>query len=256
MAAPIQLFINSVQIGEIEKNAHSIVDHFTRHKILGEDYTLGVEVLPKYLNKVEMRRQITSVSVTFYIDLTKDISEDKPPSEYNNFCSGLYFNTKERGDPMFVSHISYIKSFGNRVGMLLSHLQILLAIKVKCPYIELENMTDVPERAAHNLYRMFTPYASTYEERRSIQAQDLSSQLLSTEGNMRLIIDKGTMNNWIKQIRTISQTIRVDNPPWHSNAKIELLTYLRQETQYGGKRKTKRRKTKRRKTKKRFTRKR
>lgn len=243
-----QLFLNTRQESDITKTAQTIVDRVNKHKIIGPEYTLGVEVLPNYLHGVAVPHQVTSASVSFYIDMSKDISDEKYPSEYRNYCSGLYYNTIIRGRTQFICNITNVKSQGNRVGVFLTHLQILLAIKVNCQFVELENMTDSPARAATGIYSMFTPYAQGVSMKRGL---DLHEQLLTTLGYMRLINDSETMKEWTEKVRSMSSEITENAPPWGENAKKEIETFLREQLQYGGKRKSKRRKRK-----KRFTRKR
>ena len=242
-----QMFLNTRQETDITKNAQTIVDIVNRHNIIGPEYTLGVEVLFNYLHGVAVPHQVTCASVSFYIDLSKDISDEKYPSEYRNYCSGLYYNTRLRGQSKFVCKITDVKSGGNRVGVFLTHLQILLALKVNCHQVELENMTDSPARAASGIYSMFTPYA----EGVSIKGLDLHEQLIETTGSMRLIHNSGTMGEWIQKIKSMTLEIHEKDPPWGENAKKKIESFLREQLQYGGKRKSKRRKRKKRITRKR-----
>ena len=242
-----QMFLNTRQENGIIKTAQTIVDRVNRHNIIGPEYKLGVEVLSNYLHGIAVPHQVTSASVSFYIDLSKDISDEKYPSEYRNYCSGLYYNTRIRGQTQYVCKIMNVKSQGNRVGVFLTHLQILLAIKVNCQLVELENMTDYPARAATGIYSMFTPYA----EGVSMSGLDLHEQLISTLGYMRLTNDSGTMIEWKKKVRSMADEITEHAPPWDDNAKKKIESFLREQSQYGGKRKSKRLKRKKRSTRKR-----
>jgi hypothetical protein len=244
---PEQMFLNTRQESDITTRAQTIVDLVNRHKIIGPEYTLGVEVLFNYVHGVAIPHQVTSVSVSFYIELSEDISEEKSPSEYRYYCGGLYYNTRLRGQTKYICKIADVKSQGNRVGVFLTQLQILLAIKVNSHLIELENMTDSPERAATGIYSMFTPYA----EGVSIRGLDLHEQLIETIGSMRLTVDRGTMGEWIQKVKSMTLELNEKEPPWGENAKKKLDSFLRAQLQYGGKHNSKRRKRK-----KRFTRKR
>jgi hypothetical protein len=94
---------------------------------------------------------------------------------------------------------------------------------------------------------MFTPYA----EGVSIKGLDLHEQLIETTGSMRLIHDSGTMSEWIQKIKSMTLEIHEKDPPWGENVKKKIESFLREQLQYGGKRKSKRRKRKKRITRKR-----
>ena len=249
MAAEIEypIFLNTRQVKYITKYAQTIVEAVTTKGILRPEYTLGVDVLPEFLHGVEEKHSVKNINVTFNIDLTENISVETPPSMYDNYCSGLYYNEQTNGLP-FVCQITDVKSKGNRVGVFLTHLQILLALKVNCRWLELDNMTDEPGRAASGIYSMFTPYAKGVTVKKS---DSLADQLISTFGHMRLLIDSGTREQWIQTV--LSMTIDETLPPWGVEAISKIQKMVTEDSQhsthFGGKPK---RKSKRYKHTKRF----
>lgn len=239
-------FLNTIQANEIRYQAQNIVKRVNDLEIIRPGYTLGVQVLFSNVGHAYLRDKVKNVSVSFYIDKTKKISGEKAASGYDQYCSGLYENTSIKGIGLvFACKITSVYSkIGNRVGTFLTHLQILLAMKVRCIILELENMTDSPSKAATGIYKMF----DYYKRGVSMRGLSLAQKLSASMGDMRLTVDGGTMKIWRKQMRKIINEIK-ENDPWDVNAKTKLEQYLLEENQYGGKRKTKRRKPK-----KRFTR--
>jgi len=166
-------------ISTIKENAIKIVSLFNTAAILTDTVEVSFIIRPQ-----------TSISVT--IGIKDNVKE-------NNSTTVFHMDNDEPHN-LVVTEQGVKSSMGQRIGSILFHLQILLAIQSNCTKFYLSNFTNDPSRAASGLgiYSLFTPRVTT-------KSKTLTEQLLDSEGEMILDINEDSIDNWIKKMAEMAE---------------------------------------------------
>ena len=125
-------------------------------------------------------------------------------------------------------------NIGNRTGMLMFHLQLLLVMTTGVRVFNLSNFTDEPARAAQGIYSLLsvnTTLGTHGTPRSEFAGKSLEDKLHLSEGEMRLVVDASSMAKWNIQMQQLAS--QVGGYPWNPNVQINMNKFLGFVSQYG-----------------------
>jgi len=192
----------------IKENAIKIVSLFNTAAILTDTVEVSFIIKPK-----------TSIVVT--IGIKDNVKE-------NNSTTVFHMDHDEPHN-LVVTEQGVNSIMGQRIGSILFYLQILLAIQSNCKKFYLSNFTDEPSRAASGLgiYSLFTPRVTT-------ESKTLTKQLVDSEGEMILDINKNSIDNWIKKMAEMAENAEKEKKinkksydKWNPNPTETMETFLK-----------------------------
>lgn len=219
--------LGSLKEGLIKKNAKKIQSIVKSSKLLHSNYPL---LLEENTNPMFPKK---ALYVSFLLNK-------------ETFCTGMYMvNTSQE---LTCNIPSAYSDLGNRTGTFLLHLQVLLAIVLDCKEITLDNFTDDPARAADvgGIYEMFSIDKRGHSTA-DFTGKDLEEKLLTSEGEMRFIIDTNSMINWKRKMLQMTEKINDTQMPWNSPIKSNMnnfITLVENAPFVGGRKRRKKRKSK------------
>ena len=196
---------------------------------------------------------LLSVPVMFEI-------QDHPSGQY--IIANFYLNeeTYSRGqyyiEPdgqykgMLVANGAGVNSnMGNRSGVLLFHLQLLLVMSSGARIFNLNNFTDEPARAAQGIYSLLsvnTTLGTHGTPRTEFTGKSLEDKLHLSEGEMRLVVDASSMAKWTSKMKELASKVEGRGYPWNPNVQTNMnrfLGFVSQYGMYGGRKSKKKKKT-------------
>ena len=137
------------------------------------------------------------------------------------------------------SGIGVNSNLGNRTGTLLFHLTLLLVISSNTTVFYLDNFTDDPARAAQGIYELLDvdkTIARHGTARSEFAGLNLEDQLHLSEGGMRLIIDRSTLQRWKAKMMKLAQNVQNRNlpSPWIQPVESGMQRFVTQISQFEG----------------------
>ena len=147
------------RLESIKTNARRIVELLNKHKIFSKDV------------EVEFKKDDDkSSNFILYFSLNDE-----------NYSDTLYFIKDETGS-ISGKVLGVYSSVGNKVGSFLLQLQLLLMFISNVPYLDLDNFTNDPARAARGVYNDFSVKKKGSPE--NWKGKDLAEQLNMSNGEM------------------------------------------------------------------------
>lgn len=140
-------------------------------------------------------------------------------------------------------------NMGKRTGMLMFHLQLLLVMTSGARIFNLNNYTDEPARAAQGIYSLLsvnTTLGTHGTPRSEFAGKSLDDKLQLSEGEMRLVVDAGSMTKWNTQMLQLASQVEGRGYPWNPNVEKNMnkfLGFIPQYGMYGGRKAKKKKKT-------------
>ena len=154
------------------------------------------------------------------------------------YSSGQYYLEPEgiyRG--FLVANGAGVNSnIGNRTGMLMFHLQLLLVMTTGVRVFNLSNFTDEPARAAQGIYSLLsvnTTLGTHGTPRSEFTGKSLEDKLHLSEGEMRLVVDASSMAKWNSKMQELASQVEGRGYPWNSNVQTNMNRFLGFVSQYG-----------------------
>lgn len=200
---------------------------------------------------------LLSVRVMFEVEI-EESGEKLIAKFYLNektYSRGLYYIESEglyKGS-LVAQGAGVNSDIGNRTGMLMFHLQLLLVMTSGVRIFNLLNFTDEPARAARGIYALLdvdTTLGTHGTPRKEFAHKSLHDKLLLSDGEMRLVVDGSSILRWKKQMmelaETLEETLEGTGYPWNPDVKINMERFIRQLGERdlaGGRRKRRKSKT-------------
>jgi len=127
-------------------------------------------------------------------------------------------------------------NMGNRSGMFMFHLQLLLVMTSGARIFNLNNYTDEPARAAQGIYSLLsvnTTLGTHGTPRPEFTGKSLSDKLHLSEGEMRLVVDASSMTKWTSKMKELPSKVEGKGDPWNPNVEKNMNKFLGSVSQYG-----------------------
>jgi hypothetical protein len=177
-------------------------------------------LLPEFPVKFELIRQPPSNNTYAKFSLNED-----------SYSMATYFidDSAPRAGYLTGAGRGVKSNLGKRTGTFLFHLQLLLMLLSGAQVFYLENFTDEPARAAKGIYSLLNVNKTkrdTGAERSEFTGARLDDQLMTSEGQMRLIVDANSLNKWLHQMRELGSKLEMSGSPWNSETKLHMEKFI------------------------------
>jgi len=184
----------------ITELATHVTRYFEEHPILREEYHIRMDEI-KIKGPYRNGRDKTST-----LHLVLRINQD-------TFCHVGYFHKMDK--PLTAVVYGVYSDLQNGIGVLLLYLQLIIAYLAGVQEVTLDNVTNVPARAALGIYEAFNVNMRG-KNRSKFIGESLEGRLLLSEGEMRLVFDRSFPSHAREKLESLAS--RPPNPVWREDA--------------------------------------